>query len=59
MGPDRSHFSFSGGNPGDQRSLALFAIGVRPFSRHDTGILKNRRSQPPGTFAADREILGH
>src|SRR5689334_5305646 len=39
MGPEKSHFSFSCGNPADQWSAPLVAIGFRPFPCNETGSL--------------------
>ena len=39
MGPEMSHFSFSRGNPADQWSAPLVAIGVSPFPRYETDSL--------------------
>ena len=39
MGPEMSHFSFSSGNPVDQWSAPLVAIGVSPFPSYETDSL--------------------
>jgi hypothetical protein len=38
-GPERFRVSLSWGNPGDQRSPRLSAIGLRSFQSYETGSL--------------------